>query len=112
MSWFRKLNPFTEKNSGQVLVAKTGLQLSSTDRIKQIIRHELLQQKLNAEAETFDEADDFEFDDGEEWASPYEVTFDPPSPEPDVPQGGTQTAPPANQGPTNAPEPPSPAPPG
>ena len=116
MSVFRKLRQYFEPNNGETLVQKTSLRLSSTDRIRQIIRHEMLQQKLNSEAESFDEADDFEFEDGEEWASPYEVNFEPDDPgagrSPAVsapaPAPAPSTADPSDP---NVPTPQSPAPP-
>lgn len=80
-----------EKNSGEQLVTPTGLRIvSSTDRIRQIIRHEMFRRAEDSEHETFEEADDFELDDGETWISPYEENFEPepsepPSPEPPVP---------------------------
>lgn len=71
---------FMEINNGEKLVQRTGLRvLSSTDRIRQIIRHELSEHAHANESETFDEADDFDLPDNEEWVSPYEERFDPPS---------------------------------
>lgn len=76
---------FIEENSGETLVQKTGLRImSSTDRIRQIIRHELSEHAARSEHESFEDADDFEFEDGEEWVSPYEEKFDPPA-EPSAP---------------------------
>lgn len=49
---------------------------SQSERIMAYVR---LQQHIAAqskEVETFEEADDFEFDDGEEWFSPYEEVFE------------------------------------
>ena len=114
MSVFRKLREYFEPNNGETLVQKTALRLSSTDRIRQIIRHEMLQQKLNSEAESFDEADDFEFEDGEEWASPYEVQFEPDDPGAGRSPADTASAPaPSTADPSNpnVPTPQSPAPP-
>lgn len=69
-----------EENSGYSVTAETSLRLSPDDRIRQLIRQEMFRQALGAEeSETFEEADDFEFDDGDEWVSPYEIGFDPPT---------------------------------
>lgn len=69
-----------EINSGEQLVTPTGLRIvSSTDRIRQLIRHEMFRRQEDAENETFEEADDFDLDDGEEWVSPYEDYFEPES---------------------------------
>lgn len=104
MKWLRKLLPHIEQNSGEQIVQKTALRIDSTDRIRQIIRHELYRQRVNSGAESFEEADDFDFDDGEEWVSPYENEFEPES-------GGGQSPPvtapptPADPGATNGPPP-------
>lgn len=70
-----------EKNSGEVLTQRTGLRImSSTDRIRQLIRHEMFRANEETTHESFADADDFELEDGEEWVSPYEETFEPESP--------------------------------
>lgn len=90
--------PFIEENSGERLVQTTGLRISTTDRIRQMVRHELFRQQANAEAETFEEADDFDLPDGEEWVSPYEGDFDPPpSPADPKPAGAGSGAPPEGE---------------
>lgn len=68
-----------ESNDGYVHVQRTGLRISTTDRIRHMIRYELHKIAEDKEMETFEEADDFEFDehDGEQWQSPYEIDFDP-----------------------------------
>lgn len=68
-----------EENSGESLVSVTGLHLSQEDRMRRIVRSEMLRQMTNSRAETFEESDDFDLDDGEEWVSGYEESFDPPS---------------------------------
>lgn len=98
---FRKRERKPEYNSGQQVVMPTNLRLPSRDdRIRQLIRHEMFRQAAGQEqAETFEEADDFEMDDGDGWVSPYEDDFDP----------DFDRAPPAKPAP--APEPsPAPAP--
>lgn len=107
MKWLRKLVPFKEFNSGEQIVQKTQLRIDATDKIRQIIRQELFRQTINSEAESFDAANDFEFDDGEEWVSPYENEFEPePKPEPGGGQSPPQTdPPPADPGATNGPPP-------
>lgn len=82
-----KLKSFIERNSGRKMVQTTGLRISTNDRIRQMIRHELFRQQINDEAETFDEADDFSLPDEEEWISPYEDEFEPdPTPPPADPR--------------------------
>lgn len=91
-----RTNPQVEKNSGESLVSDTGLHLSQTDRIRQMIRQELFRQAMGVpQAESFEEADDFEMDDGDQWVSPYEETFEPPAVDPPpVPAAGGAAAPP------------------
>lgn len=112
--WLRKLIPFTEENSGEQIVQKTALRIDSTDRIRQLIRHEIFRSNTNPKAETWEEANDFDFDDPDEkWDSPYEEHFDPDEPFPE--SGGGQSPPntappdppPANPPPVNN-EPPPP----
>lgn len=92
MSFFRKLLRKPEQNSGEVLVQHTALRISNEDNIRRIIRQEIFRNTINREAETFEEADDFEFDDGEQWVSPYEEQFDPELIVPPVPPDTTSTA--------------------
>lgn len=69
-----------EKNSGEVLTQRTGLRImSSTDRIRQLIRHEMFRANEDKDHESFEDADDFDLDDDEEWVSPYEELFEPDS---------------------------------
>lgn len=76
----RVFNRQQEANSGYSVTAATALRLSPDDRIRQLIRQEMFRQAMGQEqAETFEEADDFDFDEDEEWVSPYEVEFEPPS---------------------------------
>ncbi len=96
--YIRKADSDIEQNDGTVHVQKTGLRISSTDRIRQIIRFELAQQMADQGHETFDEADDFEFDeDDDKWESPYELQFEPeaqpdPAPAPGAGQSPAVTA--------------------
>lgn len=79
MPYVPKPAPSLEPNSGESMVVTTGLRLSQEDRLRNLIRMELFRQALGKEeAETFEEADDFDFDDGDEWRSDYENEFDPP----------------------------------
>lgn len=71
-----------EVNSGVSLTTTTRLNLSQTDRMRQIIRHEMFMQAIDKEKETFKEADDFDLEDGTEWVSPYEDVFEPLDPDP------------------------------
>lgn len=50
---------------------------SQSERIMALVRHEQAMAAKRAEVETFEDADDFDLDDGEEWSSPYEEVFDP-----------------------------------
>lgn len=75
-----------EANSGESMVQLTGLRLSPNDRIRQLIRMELFRQAAGKEdAESFEEADDFDFDDGDEWHSDYENEFEPVAPAVEIP---------------------------
>lgn len=93
---------FQEKNNGEKLVQRTGLRISTNDRIRQMVRHELFRQQVNNEAESFEEADDFDLPDGEEWISPYENEFEP---EPVPPTPADPPSPEPGKGPGAAPEP-------
>ena len=91
--FFRKLFRKPEVNSGEVLVQKTQLRINDSDGIRRIIRHEMSKIAAAAmQAETFEEADDFELGDEEEWISPYEEVFD-PEPEPGEGRSPSETAP-------------------
>lgn len=91
------LSSHVEENSGESMVITTGLRFSQEDRIRQIIRQEMFRRAISDEAESFEDADDFDFDDGEEWVSPYEEVFDPspetpsdpPEPDPKPAAGGS-----------------------
>lgn len=75
---FRKLTRPFEKNNGEKMRQPTNLRLSQHDRIRNLIRHEMFRQQLGKEeAESFEEADDFDLPENEEWVSPYEEQFDP-----------------------------------
>lgn len=100
----------TEENNGQSMVAATGLHLSQEDRIRRIIRMEMFRNQVNNEAETFEEADDFDLPDGDEWHSPYEETFEPVAPDTPPPVTPATVSPKAETTPPPATDPP-PAPP-
>ena len=76
---FRKRERKQEYNSGEKIELPTRLRMPDRDdRIRQMIRHELFRQAAGKEEkETFEEADDFDLDEGEQWVSPYEEEFDP-----------------------------------
>lgn len=97
--FFRVITPVREHNSGESLTRTTNLSLDSTERIRQIIRHELVRQDDALYVGTFEEEDDFDFDDGETWNSPYEEVFEPqdmgPARSAGVGRSPTETAPPA-----------------
>lgn len=76
-NFIRKRLPFSEVNDGEELLQRTRLSVSNIDRVRQIIRHELFRQQVDDSAETFEQADDFDLDDGDEWVSPYEENFEP-----------------------------------
>lgn len=93
-----------EVNSGVSAVHTTQLRMSNNDRVRQLIRHELFRRAIAAEGhETFDEADDFDLPDGEEWVSPYEEKFDPPSDDP-TPSKAPPVDPPPGGDPDPAPQ--------
>jgi len=52
---------------------------SRTEQIRAFIRSELSRQSADHGQESFEEADDFSLDDGQEWVSPYEEVFEPPA---------------------------------
>jgi len=83
---FRNKDKHPEQNNGEILVQKLNLNLSQTEKVRQMIRHELFRQAIGkADRESFEEANDFDLED-EEWVSPYEETFEPdPSPLPTAP---------------------------
>lgn len=93
----------TEVNNGQSLLSTTGLHLSQDDRIRRLIRMELFRREVNDQAETFDEANDFDLPDGEEWVSPYEEGFDPPSETPPPVSAESATTPPPAVDPPQSP---------
>lgn len=50
---------------------------TQSERIMAYVRYEQMRAAERQEVETFEEADDFEFEDGEQWFSPYEEIFEP-----------------------------------
>jgi len=76
-----------EYNSGVPVAKPTNLRVpTQSERILAYVRFEQLRAAQSKEVETFEEADDFELDDGEQWFSPYEETFESPAePPPDTP---------------------------
>lgn len=95
---------FTEPNNGEILVSSTNLRLDQNDMIRQMIRQEIFRANVNEGAESFEDADDFDLDDGEEWHSDYEESFDPPSVTTPISSEAETTPPPAT-----SPPPPPPA---
>lgn len=95
----KTINNPPEDNDGVSLVVQTGLSLSSEDRFRRLIRQELFRQALGKEeAETFEEADNFDLDEDEQWVSEYENDFDPPEvsipvEHPETPSSVTNTPP-------------------
>jgi len=97
---FRNKDKHPEKNNGELLVQKLNLNLSQTEKVRQMIRHELFRQAIGkVDKESFDEANDFDLED-EEWVSPYEETY-----EPDPSTAVTASSPEPVSGPGAAPEP-------
>lgn len=92
---------------------------SRADQIRAFVRQEMSEQMHAQGFESFEEADDFDLPEGEDWASPYEVDFDPPpaglsqadpSPmaepsSPAVPPGGNSQGGPQAAGAASAPTP-------
>lgn len=73
---------------------------SQSERVMAYVRLEQMRAQQAREVESFEEADDFEFDDGEEWFSPYEEIF----------EAAPESSPPPPRSPAPAaPSPPSPA---
>lgn len=101
---FKKKVRTPEINSGEQVELPTRLRMQNRDdRIRQMIRHEMFRSRIADEGmETFEEADDFEMEDGEEWVSPYDNEFDPDF-------DAAPAPPPAQPAPSPAP-PPAPAP--
>lgn len=50
---------------------------TQSERVMAYVRLEHMRAQERGQFETPEEADDFELDDGEEWFSPYEETFEP-----------------------------------
>lgn len=87
-NWLRKLLRLPEQNSGETLTQTTQLRIEDTDGIRKVVRAEMARMAANANLETFEEADDFDLDDGDEWVSPYEEMYEPePSVEPKSGEG-------------------------
>jgi len=62
-----------DPNNGERLVVRTGLGLSTEEKIRRMLYRDLVRLTTrDGEFETPEEADDFDLDDGEEWVSPYE----------------------------------------
>jgi len=58
---------------------------TQSERIMEYVRYEQMRAQESRDVESFEEADDFEIDDGEEWFSPYEEIFEAaPEPEPEA----------------------------
>lgn len=68
---------FTEQNSGIPVAKPLNLRVpTQSERILQYVRYEQMRAAQEREVETFEDADDFEMDDGEEWISPFEEIFE------------------------------------
>lgn len=65
-------------NTPVEIPSRLRLGVSRAVRMRNFIRHELSRSAAESGSESFEEADDFSLDDGEEWSSPYEADFDPP----------------------------------
>lgn len=75
---------FVEPLSSEPVAKPLRLKIpSQSERIMEYVRFEQFKAQQSQEVETFEEADDFEIDDGEEWFSPYEEIFE-AAPEPDL----------------------------
>lgn len=84
-----------EANSGIPVAKPLNLRVpTQSERILSYIRLEQMRAMQDAELETFEEADDFEFEDGEEWVSPYEEVFE-PVPDPFVAAPAATVTPPS-----------------
>lgn len=101
--WLKK-RVYVEPNNGEILVSSTNLRLDQNDMIRQMIRQEIFRSQVNEGAESFEDADDFELDEGEQWVSDYEEGFDPPSVTTPVSTESATTPPPA---PVQTPQPPA-----
>lgn len=70
---------------------------SQSERILALVRYEYARAQQSQEVESFEDADDFSLDDGEEWFSPYEEVYEPqaepPASSPPLPPG--DSAPPS-----------------
>lgn len=90
---------FAETVSSQPVAKPLRLRVpTQSERIMQYVRFEQMRAAESQDIETFEEADDFEFEDGEEWFSPYEEVFEPledPAPAPVAAPAATETASPA-----------------
>lgn len=101
--------PFTEIVDETPIAKPLRLRVpTQSERIMELVRYEQMRAMQTQEVETFEEADDFELDDGQVWFSPYEEVFEPdpgldfdPAPAPVAP--ATQTAPPPEPVPAPAP---------
>jgi len=68
-----------EKNSGIRVAKPLNLRVpTQSERIMAYVRFEQLRAQQDREVETFEDADDFDMDDGDEWCSPYEEVFEAP----------------------------------
>ena len=70
--------PFSEASDPTPIAKPTRLQVpTQSDRIMQMVLQKIASVSQHEELETFEEADDFELDEGEQWFSPYEQVFEP-----------------------------------
>lgn len=69
--------PHREVLDSTPIARPTALRIpSQSEKIMAYVRLEQMRAQQEREVETFEEADDFELDDGEEWFSPFEEIFE------------------------------------
>lgn len=94
---------FAEPHDPTPVAKPTRLRVpTQSERVMAYVRLEHMRAQERGQFETPEEADDFELDDGEEWFSPYEETFepevDPLSPPPPAPPTPAASSPPSPAG--------------
>lgn len=82
-----KRRPSTEVLNDTPIAKPLNLRVpTQSERIMQYVRFEQMRAQQDREVESFEEADDFDLDDGEQWSSPYEEVFEAPEiPDPAAP---------------------------
>lgn len=73
---------------------------TQSERVMAYVKLEQMRAQESREVESFEDADDFDLDDGEEWFSPYEEIFEaaplessPPPPAPPTPAASSPPSP-------------------